>query len=105
MLTKAPHREDIKAAIRKRGSTLAIISTAAGLHRRSGSMALVVPMPTANRAIAEFLGLSLHELWPQWYDQNGERITLRNSPEGRQKIRPRHGKNEKARKTGREASP
>lgn len=74
MSKNGPHREDIKAAIRKRGSTLAIISTNAGLHRRSASHALVNPMPIANSAIAEFLGKSLHDLWPRWYDQNGERI-------------------------------
>lgn len=74
MAKKGPHREDIKAAIRKRGSTLADISTQAGLGRKSASYALVVPMPTANRAIAAFLGRTVHDLWPNWYDQSGERI-------------------------------
>lgn len=91
-MSKAPHREDIKAEIRKRGSSLAIISSEAGLHRRSGSRALVAPMPTANRAIAEFLGKSLHELWPHWYDKSGERIVSRVRGKGSEKKTPRHCK-------------
>ena len=77
MAKRPPHREDIKAEIRKRGSTLAEISEKAGLGRRSASYALVVPMPTANRAIAAFLDKPLHELWPRWYDQHGNRIRSR----------------------------
>lgn len=73
--SKGWHREDIKGELRKRGSSLAEISTGAGLARRSGSQSLITPGPTANRAIAAFLGVPLHELWPDWYDQYGNRIT------------------------------
>lgn len=90
MTKRGPHREDIKAEIRKRGSTLADISTKAGLGRRSASYALVVPMPTANRAIADFLGMTLHDLWPRWYDQSGERIKSQASPKRTRKTPSRH---------------
>lgn len=71
------HREDIKAELRKRGSSLADISTGAGLERKTGAKSLDVPCPTANRAIAAFLRVPLHELWPDWFDQNGNRIPSR----------------------------
>ena len=40
------------------------------------SWALIRPHLRANHAIAEFLGVSLHELWPQWFDHSGGRIGL-----------------------------
>lgn len=40
------------------------------------SWALIRPHLRANHAIAEFLGVSLHELWPQWFDLSGGRIGL-----------------------------
>ncbi len=72
--SKGMHREDIKAAVRKKGATLQQLSLQAGLEVKTASKSLMVPCPRANRAIAEFLGKSLHDLWPHWYSQNGERI-------------------------------
>lgn len=74
------HREDIKAMIHKRGSTLRQISIEAGIHKGTTSSALLFPIPKANRAIAAYLGLPLHVLWPQWYDQKGRRIKHKCSP-------------------------
>ncbi|WP_435640298.1 helix-turn-helix domain-containing protein [Micavibrio aeruginosavorus] len=89
MDSTAPHKEDIKAAIRKSGSTLAAVSAEAGLSKAAGANALNRPVPRANQAIAEFLGKKLHELWPRWYDQNGERIrSARRKPT--RKHPPRH---------------
>lgn len=68
------HREDIKSMIRKRGSTLRRISINAGLEKATVSICLRRPSPKANRAVAAFLGLPLHVLWPQWYDALGRRI-------------------------------
>lgn len=90
MLAKAPHREDIKAAIRKKGSTLADISRKAGLNERTGANSLFRPIPRINRAIADFLGVTLHDLWPRWYDQNGERIKSQAPPKPTRKTSSRH---------------
>lgn len=67
------HPEDIKAMIHKRGSTLGQISLEAGLCMQAGSCGLRHPLPAANRAISGFLGIPMHRLWPDWYDQYGNR--------------------------------
>jgi len=70
------HREDVKAAVRKRGKTLVDIALEAGLHPTAASAALKAPFPSAQAAIANFLGLPLNAIWPLWYDENGQRIGL-----------------------------
>lgn len=90
MDSTAPHKEDIKAAIRKRGSTLASLSKGAVLSDAACANALNRPVPRANQAIAEFLGKTLHELWPRWYDQNGERIRSVARSKPTRKHPPRH---------------
>ena len=65
------HREDIKAAIRKRGISLERLSEANGLNRRDCSFALRRPHFMAERVIAEFLGFSPRQIWPQRYDTDG----------------------------------
>jgi Ner family transcriptional regulator len=71
---KGWHREDIKATIRKKGATLRSISINAGLCRDAATTALAKPFPAGQGAIADFLNLPLHTLWPHWYDENGQRI-------------------------------
>ena len=73
-VAKAYDKEDIKAMIWKMGSTLRQISVQAGLNAEAGGHSLANPKPAANRAISEFLAIPLHQLWPSWYDQNGNRI-------------------------------
>ena len=68
-------KEDIKAMVWKRGATLRQVSLKAHLSIDATSKALDRPVPAANIAIAEFLGKSLHDLWPCWFDQHGNRIT------------------------------
>lgn len=65
------HREDIKAAIRKRGVTLEELSQANGLPRNACSLALLQPNFGAELVIAEFLGRSPREIWPHRYDADG----------------------------------
>jgi len=52
------HKEDIKAAIRKRGVTMEALSLANGLHVNARTMALIRPSIHAERVIAEYLGVS-----------------------------------------------
>lgn len=99
------HREQIKAMVRMRGSTLRRISLEARLDRGSASVGLLRPFPAANRAIASFLGLSLHDLWPQWYDREGRRIGTERSPasKSRESGGKSHAKNSGSRTSGRDA--
>lgn len=83
------HREDIKAMVKKRGFTMKKVSLDHGLPGTSLTASLYKPAPTANRILAHFLGLSVHELWPQWYDRNGKRI-FRSRKQSSAKIRSRH---------------
>lgn len=64
----------IKAEIHRRGQTLASLAQAAGYRPATMRWALKRPIPGANRAIAQFLGLSIQELWPSWYDADGKLI-------------------------------
>lgn len=76
---KVWHREDIKAEIRKKGATLRSISTDAKLCKEAASHALTKPFPAAQLAVANFLGEDLHTLWPNWYDERGQRINARST--------------------------
>jgi Ner family transcriptional regulator len=64
---------DVKAEIGRRGGSLSAIAKAAKLDPSSCRCALRYPVPAANKAIADFLGLSVHDLWPEWFDEHGER--------------------------------
>ena len=66
-------RAGIKAEIERRRGSLAAIARAADLAPASCSCALRYPVPKANRAIAAFLGKTVHDLWPDWFYPNGAR--------------------------------
>lgn len=68
------HPEDIKAAVRKRGTTLTKVSEDAGLGKSTCRVALQKPIPAGNKAIASFLGKPINVLWPEWYDAEGARL-------------------------------
>jgi Ner family transcriptional regulator len=61
------HRQDIIAALKKQGTCLAEVGRSVGFSRATMSWALMKPHMRANLAIAEALGVSMHELWPTWY--------------------------------------
>ena len=65
------HPADIRAEVSKRGKTLSGLARDAGLDESACRVALIRPLPKAEVAIARFLDVPLHELWP-----------LRWSPEG-----------------------
>lgn len=78
------HRADILAAVRKRGSTLAEIARRAGLARQTLYWAMsAAPRLRANKAIADFLDVPLHELWPQWFDEDGTLFSTQPLPRPR----------------------
>lgn len=66
------HPEDVKAAVRKAGGTLRGLAFAAGVDPSLFSHSLLVPRRTANHAIAQLLGLPVQEIWPEWFDSDGQ---------------------------------
>lgn len=71
------HKEDIKAAIRKLGKTLQQLSLDNDLHGSAVQCALRRPFPSADKAISDFIGVPLHNIWPDRYDADGQRIRSR----------------------------
>lgn len=76
-MAKTWHAEDIKAAVRKRGTSLKALATDNGLCESACRASLRRPQPTSDKVIAEFLGEPLHRLWPNRYTPTGERRTVR----------------------------
>jgi Ner family transcriptional regulator len=72
-----PDRIDIIAAIHKRGMTLSRLGRKHGLADSTLRAALQNPRTPSNRIIAAFLGVPMHELWPQWFDEAGQLIAQR----------------------------
>lgn len=73
-MTDAPtgwHPAEVVAAVHKAGKTMRDLALDAGFHPTRMSHALKWPVPTANQTIAEFLGLPTHEIWPEWFDEDG----------------------------------
>lgn len=60
-------RHAIMAEVRRRGSNLRRISLAAGLSESTCRKALSGPQPAGEAAIAEFLNVTVQELWPDRY--------------------------------------
>ncbi|WP_417783338.1 helix-turn-helix domain-containing protein [Terasakiella pusilla] len=68
------HPEDVKAAVRKKFGSLAALARQNGVSDSVVRAALIRPQPTGNRIIAKCLELSVHQLWPEWYGSDGQRI-------------------------------
>lgn len=82
-LTTNMHAEDVKAKVRKTGVSLAKLARNNKLSDSAVRKALYEPIPRGNAVIAKHLNTSLHEIWPEWFDGTGNRIsgpkTTRNS--------------------------
>ncbi|MDP7142656.1 MAG: helix-turn-helix domain-containing protein [Alphaproteobacteria bacterium] len=78
---KGMHPEEIKAAIRMRGVTLGELAERWGFHRTAITHVLTRELPHVEARIAQFLGKSPHEIWPDRYTPEGIRIRhLSNMP-------------------------
>lgn len=73
VMAKGWHAEDIKGAIRKRGRSLTALALENDLCESACRAALLRPQPAAEKVISEFLGVSLHLLWPDRYFRDGNR--------------------------------
>lgn len=66
-MPKPWHRQDVVAAVKKRGSNMAALAVAHGYHRGTLLRSTYRRYPRAHALIAEFLGVSRHTIWPQFY--------------------------------------
>lgn len=66
------HPEDVKAAVRKTGTTLTALALAHGLSESAVRMALRRPWPRVEALIARHLGRRPQEIWPSRYDSLGK---------------------------------
>ena len=71
------HREDIKAAIRKTGSTLTSLSRQHGYEASAVHKTLGQQWPAVERIIADFLDIPAQNLWPDRYHADGTPRILR----------------------------
>ncbi|WP_081598895.1 helix-turn-helix domain-containing protein [Tistrella mobilis] len=74
------HPEQIKAAVRMQGMTLAELARLNGLPEYACRHALRHPDLDGELVIAEYLGLSPRQIWPERFRADGSR---RNEPKGR----------------------
>lgn len=68
------HPEEIKAAVRMRGSSFEGLSRAGRLSEGACRVAARRPHFEGEKAIAAFLDLSPRRIWPSRYRKNGSRI-------------------------------
>lgn len=66
-MTNGWHNADIIAGLRKKSTSLAALSRAAGLSSSTLANALVRPWPKGEFLIAEALGVHPSDIWPERY--------------------------------------
>lgn len=76
------NKHEIKAEIVRRGVTMKELGQKYGLSGQIIRMAIGGKrLGTADQAIADFIGVPMHELWPEHYDDKGRRlVTLKRLP-------------------------
>lgn len=70
-------KHNIKAEIGRRGQTLTSLADLYGLSRSAIGATLTSrskPITAADQAVSHFLSIPLHELWPERYDDRGNRL-------------------------------
>lgn len=66
------HPEDIKAAVRKTGTTLSALARAGGLSDEAGRRCLQIPWPRVEALIAQRIGRKPQDIWPSRYEPDGQ---------------------------------
>jgi Ner family transcriptional regulator len=67
----------IRAQLRRRGHTFQKLAAESGFAASTLSAALIRPSTRVNRFIASKLGITPHELWPDWFYEDGDLIPAR----------------------------
>lgn len=89
------HPEEVKAAIRMRGTTLTNLAIASGYEASAVRRALRNPWPAIERVIANFLETRPQDIWPSRYRADGSPMSSRRrEPKGA--ARSRHRQIERA---------
>jgi Ner family transcriptional regulator len=70
------HRADIVAAVWKTGTSLRALSIENGYAPSTLRASLERLHPRAHQIIAARIGVPRNLIWPQFYDQRGERLRL-----------------------------
>ena len=65
--------EKIKAAIYEKGLSQGALARQAGLSDSAVRNAMLGPLPAAERAVAEFLGIPVQHIWPSRYFPDGRK--------------------------------
>lgn len=70
----ADRRAWIKFRLETKGLSLRGLARIEGVTHQAMSHALLGPSSHLQPVIAEAIGLTVHQLFPEWYDGNGERL-------------------------------
>ena len=73
-------RDKIRTAILERGMSQARLAREAGYSEGAVRSAIIRPLPSAERIIADFLGVPVQEIWPSRYFPDGRPRTAPRSP-------------------------
>ena len=65
------HQQDILAAIRKRGETVASLNRLHGYKPGVLRTVFYKRFPKGQRIVADFIGVPVEELWPAWFGPGG----------------------------------
>lgn len=76
----AKRRAWVVYQLRLQGRSLASVAREMGVNRSAPGHALRSPYPRMERAIAEAVGVPVHELFPERYDPSGERLIRMGRP-------------------------
>ena len=71
--TETGRREWIKARLRLAGYTLGSLAREIGLSRTAAQQALWQPYPRMERIIADKLGMTAEEIWPERFERRAAR--------------------------------
>lgn len=83
------HTADIIAAVRKKGTSIAALSRAAGLGSSTLANALSKPWPKGEKLLAEAIGVKPSVIWPsRYYDPVTRAFIDRTASMRRPKKRP-----------------
>lgn len=71
------HPADIIAAVRKAGTSLQRLSREHGFSVFTMNKAVRQCFPSCHAIISEVVGVPRQAIWPQFYDQDGKRLSAR----------------------------
>jgi lambda repressor-like predicted transcriptional regulator len=71
----------IKGELELRNLSLRKLAAREGVSHQAMSSALIAPSSHLQAVLAQALGLTVHQLFPEWYDEAGVRLGRTRSPQ------------------------